>query len=304
MHLYITRGCRGTLPKFLRSKGRRLRRLKASFVRSSQILESGKWKLVGLQQNEVLMNNRHFFNTNYEHVSVLIKSVWCFFSSSNYWNRAHPEAPFSVRFQSHNIPFKRTSSCLSILIWKLQSLERCCIHGDLNTISDPNLRSKSWWLVEKKGLRRSGFCLGVLECRKERWKASLNIFDLSSNVWRLMIRRFDDCDGVASHWLAIRFERKLTHSRPRLVSRMKTRRCEQPHTMNSCKQMRNSRFFLACMSQTCIVWYVCFGGGKGRTVVIPLKLRVTERSATSLQDLHMRSKMHSTAEPLENNGNR
>ena len=117
MHLYITRGCRGTLPKFLRSKGRRLRRLKASFVRSSQILESGKWKLVGLQQNEVLMNNRHFFNTNYEHVSVLIKSVWCFFSSSNYWNRAHPEAPFSVRFQSHNIPFKRTSSCLSILIW-------------------------------------------------------------------------------------------------------------------------------------------------------------------------------------------
>ena len=209
---------------------------------------------------------------------------WCFFSSSNYWNRAHPEAPFSVRFQSHNIPFKRTSSCLSILIWT-QFLTQ--IWGQ---------RADGW--SKKRDCGALGFALEFWNVEtsdaKHLW-ISL-IFHPMFDVWwleGLMIAM-----AWASHWLAIRFERKLTHSRPRLVSRMKTRRCEQPHTMNSCKQMRNSRFFLACMSQTCIVWYVCFGGGKGRTVVIPLKLRVTERSATSLQDLHMRSKMHSTAEPL------
>ena len=265
-------------------------------VRSSQILEIGH----GLQQNEVLMNNRYFFNTNYEHVSVLM-----FFFHHQIIGTEHILKRLSVS------DFNPTIFLLKGLQVAYQSsFENSRVLKDVASMEiwtqflTSNLRSKSWWLVEKKGLRRSGFCLGVLECRKERWKASLNIFDLSSHIWRLMIRRFDDCDGVASHWLAIRIERKLTHSRRRLVSRMKTRRCEQPHTMNSCKRMRNSRFFLACMSQTCIVWYVCFGGGKGRTVVIPLKLRVTERSATSLQDLHMRSKMHSTAEPLENNGNR
>lgn len=245
MHLYITRGCRATLPKFLRSKAEGFEdwRLHSSGHLRFWSLEIGNWSWFTTQWSS---NEQQTF---FQH------KLWTCFCTDVFFHHQiigteHILKRLSVSdFNPTIFLLKGLQVVYQSSLEKLQSLERCCIHGDLNTISDPNLRSKSWWLVEKKGLRRSGFCLGVLECRKERWKASLNIFDLSSNVWRLMIRRFDDCDGVASHWLASRFERKLTHSRPRLVSRMKTRRCEQPHTMNSCKQMRNSRFFLACMSQ-------------------------------------------------------